>query len=555
MPVTLPDPNENGGTLASVEAGVVRAVGSIGLATLASRILGFARDVVVARAFGAAFIPVFTDYLTTRPRVEFNRMVRAVAGALLLALCLVAALGILLAEQIVGVMAWGFSADQLRRATTLTRVMFPYLIFVGLAALAMGVLNAHRRFFTSALGPAVLNVGIIAAVLTLTPHFKVPIMALAVGVLVGGLGQFVIQLPEIRRAGVPLRPSAELSHPALGRIAQLLGPTVFGLAAVQLNVFVNTLLASLLPGGSISYLYYADRVVEFPLGVFGIAVATAALPPMAEQAARRDLSGFQETINFALRLSCFVAIPASAGLWLLREPITRVLFERGRFGPAETQATAWALGFYALGLTAFAAARIAAQAFYALGDSRTPVKAGIAAVALNVVVAVALMGPLQHGGLALAASASATANLAILLWLLRWRLGTLGGRRMAKSLWRVAVATAVMSAWCGLLRWTWPLSATGGGGGGGVARGRDRRSGGNLCRRESRPPRRGGPRAARAGASARAKVAFPWGRLIYFRPEGPRMLLFPQPAKDASARAGHQRPGPHARGVGVFPHR
>ncbi|MBI2553647.1 MAG: murein biosynthesis integral membrane protein MurJ [Candidatus Rokubacteria bacterium] len=488
MPVTLPDPNENGGTLASVEAGVVRAVGSIGLATLASRILGFARDVVVARAFGAgpitdaffvafripnlfrrllaegalstAFIPVFTDYLTTRPRVEFNRMVRAGAGALLLALCLVAALGILLAEQIVGVMAWGFSADQLRRATTLTRVMFPYLIFVGLAALAMGVLNAHRRFFTSALGPAVLNVGIIAAVLTLTPHFKVPIMALAVGVLVGGLGQFVIQLPEIRRAGVPLRPSAELSHPALGRIAQLLGPTVFGLAAVQLNVFVNTLLASLLPGGSISYLYYADRVVEFPLGVFGIAVATAALPPMAEQAARHDLSGFQETINFALRLSCFVAIPASAGLWLLREPITRVLFERGRFGPAETQATAWALGFYALGLTAFAAARIAAQAFYALGDSRTPVKAGIAAVALNVVVAVALMGPLQHGGLALAASASATANLAILLWLLRWRLGTLGGRRMAKSLWRVAVATAVMSAWCGLLRWTWPLSAT-----------------------------------------------------------------------------------------------
>lgn len=488
--MTLPDPNENGGTLASVEAGVVRAVGSIGLATLASRILGFARDVVVARAFGAgpitdaffvafripnlfrrllaegalstAFIPVFTDYLTTRPRVEFNRMVSAVAGALLLALCLVSALGALLAPWIVGVMAPGFAAvpEQLGLATTLTRVMFPYLIFVGLAALAMGVLNAHRRFFTSALGPAVLNVGIIAAVLTLTPHFKVPVMALAVGVLVGGLGQFVIQLPEIRRAGVPLRPSAELSHPALGRIAQLLGPTVFGLAAVQLNVFVNTLLASLLPGGSISYLYYADRVVEFPLGVFGIAVATAALPPMAEQAARGDLSGFQETINFALRLSCFVAIPASAGLWLLREPITRVLFERGRFGPAETQATAWALGFYALGLTAFAAARIAAQAFYALGDSRTPVKAGIAAVALNVVVAVALMGPLQHGGLALAASASATANLAILLWLLRWRLGTLGGRRIAESLWRVAVATAVMSAWCGLLRWTWPLSAT-----------------------------------------------------------------------------------------------
>ncbi len=487
--MTLPDPGENGGA-AAVEAGVVRAVGSIGLATLTSRILGFVRDVVVARAFGAglltdaffvafripnlfrrllaegalstAFIPVFTDYLATRPRAEFNRMLRAVAGGLLLTLCAVSAVGALLAPWLVAVMAPGFSAvrEQLRLATTLTRLMFPYLIFAGLAALAMGVLNAHRRFFTAALGPAVLNVGMIAAVLLLAPRLQVPVLALAVGVLVGGLGQFAIQLPQLKRLGVPLRPSAEFSHPALRRVTRLLGPTVFGLAAVQLNVFVNTLLASLLPGGSISFLYYADRVVEFPLGVFGIAVATAALPPMAEQAARRDLRGLSETVNFALRLSCFVAVPASAGLWLLREPITRVLFERGRFGPEETLATAWALGFYALGLTAFAAVRIAAQAFYALGDTRTPVKAGIAAVALNVAAALALMGPLRHGGLALAASASAAANLAILLWLLRQRLGALGGRRILRSIGRVAAATAVMAAWCGLLLWKWPPAAT-----------------------------------------------------------------------------------------------
>ncbi len=487
--MTLPDPDDNGMTMASVEAGVVRAVGSIGLATLASRLLGFVRDVVVARAFGAgpvtdaffvafripnlfrrllaegalstAFIPVFTDYLATRPRVEFNRMVSAVAGALLVALCGVSALGALLAPWIVRVIAPGFSAvpEQLRLATVLTRLMFPYLIFVGLAALAMGVLNAHRRFFTSAFGPAVLNVGIIAAVLALGSRLAIPVLALAVGVLVGGFGQFAIQLPEVARLGVPLRPSAEFCHPALRRIVRLLAPTVFGLAAVQLNVFVNTLLASFLPGGSISFLYYADRVVEFPLGVFGIALATAALPPMAEQAARRDLRSFRETLNFALRLSCFVAIPASVGLLLLREPITRLLFERGRFGPAETQATAWALGFYALGLTAFASARIAAQAFYALGDSRTPVKAGIAAVVLNVAFALALMGPLAHGGLALATSASATANLLILLWLLRKRLGVLGGRRLLGSLGRVGAATAVMTGWCGLLLWQWPPRA------------------------------------------------------------------------------------------------
>jgi putative peptidoglycan lipid II flippase len=489
--VTLPDPAENGGA-AAVEAGVVRAVGSIGLATLTSRILGFLRDVIVARAFGAglltdaffvafripnlfrrllaegalstAFIPVFTDYLATRPRAEFNRMLRAVAGGLLLTLCAVSAVGALLAPWLVAVMAPGFSAvpEQLGLATTLTRLMFPYLVFAGLAALAMGVLNAHRRFFTAALGPAVLNVGMIAAVLLLAPRLQVPVLALAVGVLVGGLGQFAIQLPEIRGAGAPLRPSAEFSHPALRRIARLLAPTVFGLAAVQLNVFVNTLLASLLPHGSISFLYYADRVVEFPLGVFGIAVATAALPPMAEQAARRDLRGLGGTVDFALRLSCFVAVPASAGLWLLREPITRVLFERGRFGPEETQATAWALGFYALGLTAFAAVRIAAQAFYALGDTRTPVKAGIVAVGLNVALAypLAFVLPLKHAGLALAASAAATANLAILLWLLRQRLGALGGRRILWSLGRVAAATAVMSAWCGLLLWKWPPAAT-----------------------------------------------------------------------------------------------
>lgn len=484
--MTLPDAPENGEAPGSVQAGVVRAVGTIGLATLTSRVLGFVRDVVIARAFGAgaitdaffvafripnlfrrllaegalstAFLPVFAEYLTVRSCDEFNRMVRAVTGALLLALCAVVVLGAWLAPWIVRVMAPGFAEapDQLGLATTLTRLMFPYLVLVGLAALGMGILNAHHRFFTSALGPAALNLGMIVSVLLLAPRFEVPILALVVGVLVGGLGQLLIQLPEIRRAGVPLSPSAELSHPALRRIGHLLGPAVFGLAAAQLNVFVNTLLASFLPGGSISFLYYADRVVEFPLGVFGIAVATAALPAMAEQAARRELAGLRDTLNFALRLSCFIAIPASVALWLLRVPITRVLFERGRFGPEDTHATAWALGFYALGLTAFSAVRIVAQAFYALGDSRTPVRVGIAAVGLNVAAMLALMGPLKHGGLALAASVAATFNLLALLWLLRRRLGRIGGRRLGASLWRVTVATALMAAWCGLLLWRWP---------------------------------------------------------------------------------------------------
>ncbi|MFQ5828185.1 MAG: murein biosynthesis integral membrane protein MurJ [Candidatus Methylomirabilia bacterium] len=475
---------------AGAQLWMVRAMGAISLATLASRLLGFLRDVTVAHAFGAglltdaffvafripnllrrllaegalatALIPVFTEFLTVRSREEFNRMLRAVAGGLLVALSLAILLGILLAPWLVRIMAPGFAADpeQVGLAIRLTRLMFPYLLFVGLAALAMGVLNVHRRFFTSALGPAVLNVGMIAAVFLLAPRLEVPIQGLAFGVLAGGLGQFLIQLPEVRQTGVPLLPSAEFSHPALGRVARLLGPSVFGLAAVQLNVFVNTLLASLLATGSISYLYYADRVVQFPLGVFGIAVATATLPSMAEQASRRDLAALVRTLNFALRLSCFVAIPASVGLIMLRLPITRLLFERGQFGAAETQATAWALAFYALGLTAFSGTRIAAQVFYALGDPRTPVQIGIGAVVVNVLFALAFMRPLAHGGLALAASGASTANLAGLLWLLRRRLGPLGGRRLATSLALTAGATLLMALWCWLVLGWWPAEAS-----------------------------------------------------------------------------------------------
>jgi putative peptidoglycan lipid II flippase len=470
------------------QEGLVQATGAVGLATLLSRVLGFIRDVVMARAFGAglttdaffvafripnllrrllaegalstAFVPVFTNYLVTQPRAEVARMIRSVAAALLLSLCAVSLLGILLAQWIVTLMAPGFSAvpQKADLAVRLTRLMFPYLLFVGLAALAMGVLNAHRRFFAPALGPVALNVSMIAAVLFLAPRLDPPINGLAIGVLVGGLGQFLIQIPALRRVGVSLVPSSELSHPALARIAALLGPSVVALAALQLNVFVNTLLASLLPEGSISYLYYADRVMEFPLGVFGIAVATAALPPMAEQAARQDWARLTATLNFALRLSCFVAVPASVGLLLLRTPIVRVLFERGEFRSPDTLATAWALGFYALGLTAFASVRIVAQTFYALGDVKTPVRAGALSVLLNVVFALILMWPLAHGGLALASSCASAFNVWYLLRRLRRRLGPLGGRRILESLGRIGAGSGCLLVWCGLALWLWPDS-------------------------------------------------------------------------------------------------
>jgi putative peptidoglycan lipid II flippase len=482
----------NDGAAGGVERQVVGALGTIGAATLASRVLGYVRDMVVALAFGAgpvtdaffvafripnilrrllgegalstAVVPVFTEYAATRPRPDFDRMLRAVLAAALIALVVTSALGVGAAPWLVRLVAPGFADDpgQLELAALLTRVMFPYLVLVGLAALAMGALHAHGRFFAAALGPAVLNVGMIGAVVLLATRVEPPILSLAIGVLAGGLGQLLVQLPSLRACGLPLMPSGEVDHPAVGRVARLLVPAVFGLAAVQVMVFVNTLLASLLRPGAISFLYYADRVMEFPLGVFGIALASASLPAMSRQAATGDREGVAATLNLALRLAVFISLPATVALVLLRAPIVRILFERGRFGPEDTAATAAALAWYGVGLVGFAGARIAAQAFYAIGEPGVAVRLGVVAVTVNIVAAVSLMAPLEHAGLALASSIGAWANLAALTWAARRRLGRVGGRALAASAARTAAASVPLAAWCWLaLRLTLPAREMG----------------------------------------------------------------------------------------------
>jgi putative peptidoglycan lipid II flippase len=468
------------------EGQVVRALGGIAGATLLSRVLGFVRDMVVARAFGAgpitdaffvafripnilrrllaegalstAMIPVFTDYMARDDRPELHRMLRAVLGLALLALTVTTVLGIVFAPAILLAIAPGFMDDpaQASLAVSLTRIMFPYLLLVGLAAMATGILNSRGRFFASALGPAVLNVGMILAVLVLSRHLDPPIVSLAIGVLAGGLGQLLVQVPSLSACGLLITPSRELGHPAIARVTRLLLPAVFGLAAVQLMVFVNTLLASLLPLGSISYLYYADRVMEFPLGVFGIALASASLPVMSRHAAAQDHRALADTLNFALRLALYVSVPSTVGLVALRTPIVRVLFERGRFGPAETAATAEALAWYAIGLAGFAGSRIVAQTFYARSEPATAVRWGIVSVVANVVAALALMGPLGHSGLAGAASVGAYVNLVSLLVIARRRLGRLGGRALVNGLVRTLVAALPLAAVCWLATSWWP---------------------------------------------------------------------------------------------------
>src|SRR2546427_279840 len=348
--------------VSSTERQVVRALGSIGSATLVSRVVGFVRDIVVALVFGAgpvtdaffvafripnilrrllaegalstAMIPVFSEYFVTQSRPEVLRMLRAVLALALVALGVTALLGIATAPWLVTAIAPGIAEDPARGglAVLLTRVMFPYVVLVGLAALAAGALNAQGRFFASALGPAVQNVGMILAISLLASRVDPPILSLAIGVLLGGIGQLLVQLPSLRRSGLLVLPGSQFRHPALARLLRLLLPAVFGLAAVQVMVFVNTLLASLLRPGSISYLYYADRVMEFPLGVFGIALASASLPVMSRHAAAQDHRALADTLNFSLRLAFYVSVPATVGLVVLRAPIVRVLFERGRLG-------------------------------------------------------------------------------------------------------------------------------------------------------------------------------------------------------------------------------
>jgi putative peptidoglycan lipid II flippase len=468
------------------EGQVVRALGGIASATLVSRLLGFVRDMVVARAFGAgpvtdaffvafripnilrrllaegalstAMIPVFTEYMARDDRPALRRMLRAVVGLSLLALTVTTVLGILFTPAILDAIAPGFMNDPMQAslAVLLTRIMFPFLLLVGLAAIATGVLNSHGRFFASAIGPAVLNVGMIAAVPLLARHLETPIVSLAIGVLAGGVGQLALQVPSLSACGLLVAPSLDLRHPAIIRIARLLLPSVFGLAAVQLMVFVNTLLASLLPLGSISYLYYADRVMEFPLGVFGIALASASLPVMSRHAAARDHRALAETLNFALRLAFYVSLPATVGLVVLRTPIVRVLFERGRFGPAETAATAEALAWYSVGLAGFAGSRIVAQTFYAQSEAATAVRWGIVSIIANVVAALALMGPLGHSGLAAAASIGAYVNLVSLLVIARLQLGRLGGRALVGGAARTVLASLPLAAVCWLALAWWP---------------------------------------------------------------------------------------------------
>ena len=442
---------------------IVRAAGQVSALTVLSRIMGLVRDAVVSGIFGAgaaadaffvayripnllrrlvaegaasaAFVPVLTESLTVHGRAEADRVARVLFTIMAVVLSALALLGMLLAGPLTTLFAPGFASvpGKLELAIRLTRLVFPYLVFIGLVAVAAGVLNTLREFTAPAVSPTVLNLVMVVVAVALTRWMG--IYSLVVGLLLGGFGQLLTQVPALRRMRVPLRPLWEPRHPAVGRVAALMVPTIFGSAVYQVNVLVNTIFASLLSAGSVSYLWYGERLFEFPLGVFAVALGTAALPTFATLA-RRDVVEFRETVAFALRLVNVLALPAAVGLAVGALPLTSVLLQRGAFGAHETQETALAVRCFAVGLWSVATVRTLVPAFYALQDTRSPVWAAAGAFLANVAGIALFVGPLpgaqsahaalaatverwavlhlRHGGLALATALAGTVNLALL---------------------------------------------------------------------------------------------------------------------------------------------
>ncbi len=456
---------------------VVKAAGVIGIATFSSRILGFIRDMVLARLFGAtpaadaffvafripsllrelfaegsmssAFIPVFTEYHTLKSKREAWELASAAFTTLLTIVTLVTVLGILAAPWLVQALAPGFhtSPEKLALTTTLTRVMFPYLLFISLAAVAMGVLNSVRAFAAPAYAALFLNIFVIGCALFLSPLLEEPIVGVAIGVVAGGAAQFAMQLPSLKLRGLLFGFRFQPSHPGVRRIGQLMVPSLLGMSVTQINLTISTILASFIVGAP-TYLFYGMRLIQFPLGIFGVALAMAILPTLSAQAARGALDELRTTLGFGLRMIIFIMLPAMLGLIFLRTPIIHLFFEHGTFTAQDTAETAMTVLCYAIGLWAFGGVRIIVAAFYSLQDTKTPAVSAAIAVTANIAFSLVLMAPLGAAGLALATALAAMVNGGILVAVLNRRLGGVDWGSVGRSALRVILACVPLVVAC-----------------------------------------------------------------------------------------------------------
>lgn len=451
----------------------------ISLGTNLSRLLGLLRDILIARFFGtgyaagafvvaftlpnmlrdfigegaanAAFVPVLTEYKVKATKEEFWKTANNILILLLLCLIFVSIVGIVAAPFIVRVMAPGFikAAGAIPITVRLTRIMFPYILFMGLTAYSMGILNTLNHFTAPAFSHGLLNVSLILSIIILCP--RTGVMGLAVGVLLGGLLQVLVQIPVLYKKGFRLTKGINFSHPAVKKIGLLLAPRVVGTAVYQINVLADRILASLfwiVGTGGIPALYYSYRLIQYPLGIFSTALATAVLPVMSNHAVGRDMKLLKSTVSFSLRSVFFIMIPASVGLVVLGKPLIRILFERGVFNAYSSAITYHALLFYSIGLFAYGGIRILAVCFYSMNDTITPVKVAGCSLIVNIVFNLILMWPLKIGGLALATSIAATFNFVMLFLILERRLKGLEVKAICVSVAKIILAVIPMGLIC-----------------------------------------------------------------------------------------------------------
>ena len=464
--------------------GMARKAGAASAATLLSRVTGLVREQVIAFMFGAgaatdaynvafrvpnllrdlfaegalnaSFTPTFTTTLELEGRAAAFALANRVTGVLCVILGLISVLGVLCAPQVVALIAPGMLADPAQAARTIlmTRILVPFLLAIALGAVAMGALNSLDHFFLPALAPVMLNVGsiVIGGGLALCARsfgFE-PIVGLAIGTLIGGLLQWACQLPALWREGYRLAPRVDFRDPGVRAILRLMAPAVLANGTTQINVLVNTQIASYLVEGSISWLSYAFRLMQLPIGIFGVALGQASQPRIARHLAQGQAREAAGALHQALALVFVCALPATVVLMVLARPVIGLLYEYRRFSAHSADETAGALVFYAIGLVGFSAVKVLAPAYYALGDARVPVRASICAVVSNVTLSYLLMAPMGHRGLALATSLNGLVNMALLLWPLRARLPAFSLAAVGGSLARIGAASAGMGLACHL---------------------------------------------------------------------------------------------------------
>jgi putative peptidoglycan lipid II flippase len=441
-----------------VNKSILKSTGIVASSTMLSRIMGLIRDMVISSVFGAnslvdgfyvafripnlfrrfvaegcltvSFIPVYTDYLIKNTGDESLELAQKTLSMLLVFLFVIVGLGTIFSPQLINLFGYGFTDNyQIGLTISLNRIMFPYLLLISVVSFAMGYLNSHKYFFAPAFSPVLLNIGFITGALFISRFFEQPLYGLALGVIVGGILQFILQIPYLIRSGFRMKFTIDFNHPGIRTIFGMMAPALFGIAVYQINILMSTMLASMLPEGSITYLYYSDRLTEIVLGVFAVSLGNVLLPELSGYAATKNIGRIRELYISSVKAVLLISIPASIALMSAGLPIVSVLFKRGNFNATDVEMTFKALFYASMGIPSISILRLTVPAFYSLKDTKTPVVTSFLSFAVNIFSGYLLMRTgLKHGGLTLGLAIASTVQMLILVIILQKKIGRIGFR-------------------------------------------------------------------------------------------------------------------------------